>query len=131
MHASASVLLVEDDADIRETLRTMLELDGYRVAEAENGRRALELLQAGARPSVILLDLMMPVMNGWQFREEQNRDPGLAAIPVVVISGDGRIAEKANGLGAAGCLRKPVDLDLLLATVARFAAREGAAPGLA
>jgi two-component system response regulator MprA len=97
------------------------------VTTAEHGRRALELLRAGLRPGVILLDLMMPVMNGWQFRDEQAHDPQLSPIPVLIISGDGRVAEKTTALGAAGYLRKPIDLDVLLGTVARFVRPELAA----
>jgi two-component system response regulator MprA len=102
-----SVLVVEDEGDIRGMIRLALELEGYVVFEATDGRRALEQLRAGLRPSLILLDLMMPGMNGWEFRAEQGRDPELAAIPVVLISGDDRLQQsavelKTGGTGRAG-----------------------------
>jgi CheY-like chemotaxis protein len=71
-------------------------------------------------PSVILLDLMMPVMDGWQFRTEQLRDPALAAIPVILISADGTVREKAAALSAAAFLRKPIDVEQLLALVRQY-----------
>jgi CheY-like chemotaxis protein len=71
-------------------------------------------------PDLILVDLMMPVMNGWQFRAEQMRDPSISGIPAVVISGGDRVAEHTKALGAADYLRKPIDLDVLLATVQRY-----------
>src|SRR4051794_18478515 len=80
------VLLVDDDGSVRESLTELLEADGYRVVAAENGLRALALLRAGVRPSVVLLDIMMPEMDGWDFRLQQLRDPELALIPVVVVS---------------------------------------------
>ncbi len=121
------VMLVEDDPDIRAMISQLLELEGYRVVAFANGVEALRELRAGLSPAVILLDLMMPVMNGWQFRAEQTQDPRLAAIPVVVISGDGRVSDKSPQVEADGYLRKPIDLDVLLAAVARFALPESAA----
>jgi CheY-like chemotaxis protein len=117
-----SVMLVEDDADIRAMISMLLELEGYRVVATSNGNDALQLLREGERPGVILLDLMMPVMNGWQFREQQARDPAIAGIPVVIISGDGRAPEQSSVIDVAGFLKKPIDLELLLATVQRFTA---------
>lgn len=115
------VMLVEDDLDIRGMITMLLELEGYRVLATSDGHDALRMLREGERPCVILLDLMMPLMNGWQFRDEQTRDPALAEIPVVVISGDGRGAEKSESIHAAGYLKKPIDLETLLATIERFA----------
>ena len=114
------VLVVEDDPDVRSMISILLGLEGYDVSSAENGQEALDLLHAGQRPQLILLDLMMPVMNGWQFRAAQVRDPELADIPAVVISGGDRIAEHTRALGATDYLRKPIDLDVLLATVQRY-----------
>jgi CheY-like chemotaxis protein len=74
-----------------------------------DGRSALARLRGGERTCLILLDMSMPVMNGWQFREEQLKDRALARIPVVVCTADGRAAEKARAIGAAGWLRKPID----------------------
>jgi CheY-like chemotaxis protein len=119
-HAGRGVLVVEDDPDIQQVLRFALEMAGYPVATADNGVEAIRQLQAGAPPCLILLDLMMPVMDGWQFRAEQQRDPALAAIPVVVISADGRVPQKAASLGAAGYMRKPVDFDRLVEVVRRY-----------
>jgi CheY-like chemotaxis protein len=119
--ADRPVMLVEDDSDIRAMISQLLELEGYQVLATSNGIDALEMLRGGQRPFLILLDLMMPVMNGWQFRAEQARDETIAGIPVVVMSGDGRAAEKTEQVRAAAFLKKPIDLDLLLATVERFA----------
>jgi CheY-like chemotaxis protein len=114
------VLVVEDDYAIRETLRELLEDEGYRVMWASNGKEALARLHERA-PRVILLDLMMPVMDGWEFRDAQQRDPALANIPVVVISADHGLDHKVSGLGVDGWLAKPFELDALLATVDRYA----------
>ncbi len=114
------VLVIEDDADVRTMISIMLTIEGYQVSTAENGQEALDLLRHGDHPNLILVDLMMPVMNGWQFRAEQVRDPNLARIPAVVISGGDRVAEHTRALGAADYLRKPIDLDVLLATVQRY-----------
>lgn len=117
------VLVVDDDPDILEALRFVIEGAGYEVRSADNGREALERMRNEPQPAVVILDLMMPVMNGWEFRAEQSRDPELAEVPVVVLTGDGRIAAKATTLGAQGYLKKPVALAELLATVASHAPR--------
>ena len=115
---SGTVLIVEDDLDTREMLGRFLELEGYRVETAENGKRALERLGSGMGACVILLDLMMPVMDGWQFRQEQIRDASLADIPVIVVSAAGR--ERLEKIHANAYLSKPVDLDELLGCVTQF-----------
>ena len=115
---SATVLIVEDDLDTREMLGRFLELEGYTVETAENGKRALERLGSGVGACVILLDLMMPVMDGWQFRQEQIRDAALANIPVIVVSAAGR--ERLEKIHANAYLSKPVDLDELLGCVTQF-----------
>src|SRR5262245_59582395 len=79
-----SVLIIEDDPDIREALAEILEDEGYATVLAGNGREALDHLAKSEMPALILLDLMMPIMDGWQFRDEQRRSPSYAAIPVVV-----------------------------------------------
>lgn len=112
----ASVLIVEDDPDTREMLERFLELEGFDVRTAANGKLALEALEADNRLSVILLDLMMPVMNGWQFRQEQSRDPRLSHIPVVVVTAAGARGD-IPAIAADAWLSKPVDLDRLLATI--------------
>src|ERR1044071_1184503 len=76
------ILVVEDDSAIREVLTDVLESEGYQVLNAANGREAIQLLRSSTLPCLILLDLMMPVMNGWQFRDEQRQDPLLAPVPV-------------------------------------------------
>jgi CheY-like chemotaxis protein len=115
-----TLLVVEDDPDIRAMLAQLLEFEGYEVFSAGNGREALERLRQGVRPVLLLVDLMMPVMDGWQFLEERSHDPELASIPVVVFSGDGSIGNSA-GLPVSGYLRKPIDCNALLETVGRFA----------
>jgi CheY-like chemotaxis protein len=117
---SREVLVVDDDFEIRDVLSQLLEEEGYRVQSAANGQEAIGRLRAGATPCVILLDLMMPVMNGWQFRSEQAADPALAQIPVVVISASRNIDEKALALDAADLLHKPLELDHLLDVVSRY-----------
>ncbi len=120
--SSPSVMVIDDDPDILEVTRFVLENAGYRVATAANGADALASLRE-AKPGLILLDLMMPVMNGWEFRAEQTRDPELAAVPVVVITGAGNAAARAAPAGVAGLLEKPVDLDTLLSAVGRYCKR--------
>jgi CheY-like chemotaxis protein len=117
--ACKDVLVVEDDKDIRETLQQVLELEGYRVTTATNGKEGLESLKGIDRPCVILLDLMMPVMNGWEFLEAHRTDTTLATIPVVVVSAAG---DKAKSAPAAGFIKKPVDLESLLNVVRRYCA---------
>lgn len=114
------VLIVEDDAAVGTSLLEALREEGYAADWVTNGRDALAYLRARPAPRLILLDLMMPVMDGQEFRAEQLRDPALAGIPVVVLSGDGRAPEKASGLNADGFLRKPVTLETLLALVERY-----------
>ena len=114
-----SILIVEDDLATRDALSMILQDEGYTVATAGNGQEAIDRLRQAAPPNLILLDLMMPVMDGWQFRTALARDPALAAIPVVILSADGSVQQKAATLGAAGYLQKPVDITTLLDTVQR------------
>ena len=109
-------MIVEDDRDTREMLGRFLELEGFAVSSAANGDLALQALHRDGKPCVILLDLMMPVMNGWQFRAAQQQDPGLASIPVVVITAAGP-RQEIPPISADGWLSKPVDFDRLLATI--------------
>ena len=115
---SATVFIVEDDLDTREMLARFLELEGFHVESAENGKLALERLSGGMHASVILLDLMMPVMDGWQFRQAQVQNKELAKIPVIVVSAAGR--ERIERIDADAYLSKPVDLEELLGCVAQF-----------
>ena len=113
----APILVVDDDTDLRETLGELLEEEGYEPRLFENGRTALEFLRHGERPRLILLDLMMPEMNGWQFREEQLKDAGLKDIPVVVMTASRGI--EANPISAQEILYKPVGLGELIDAVER------------
>jgi CheY-like chemotaxis protein len=99
-------------------LGRFLELEGFDVELAANGKQALERLSSGVHPCVILLDLMMPVMDGWQFRREQVRDRDLADIPVIVVSAAGR--ERIAEIDANAYLTKPVDLEQLLERVSQY-----------
>jgi signal transduction histidine kinase len=109
------ILLVEDDEDLRTEVASFLSSEGYEVASVANGRAALEHLKRSAAPDVILLDLQMPVMDGWEFRLAQRSDAFLASIPVVIVSGDRRADEKK--LDAEGFLAKPFDDEQLLACI--------------
>ena len=125
-HPPRRVLLVEDDDLIRQALTTILEVEGYAVLTAADGEEALRRLQGPQPPDLILLDLMMPGMDGWQFRREQRQDRALASIPVVVFSAVDLAEQKAAGLGAAGHLEKPVEPRKLLATIRRLCGPAGA-----
>jgi len=114
---SATVLIVEDDLDTREMLGRFLELEGYTVETAENGKRALERLGSGVGACVILLDLMMPVMDGWQFRREQKQDADIADIPLIVITATGN---RPVLIDAAELVMKPLDLTQLFAAIERY-----------
>ena len=114
----ATILVVEDNDDVREMMSVTLELEGHDVVTAANGRQALDKLHHGAEPCMILLDLMMPVMNGWQFQEEVAKDPKLADIPVVVVSA--MPGERCRRLPAAAFIPKPIDVDKLLDVVCEF-----------
>jgi CheY-like chemotaxis protein len=113
-----SILIVEDDRDVRGAMAALLEGEGYTVIEAEDGERALRHLRSSTLVCLILLDLFMPVMNGWKFRDEQLRDPSIAAIPVIVVSADAGARQKAAKLGAVGAMVKPIDFERLLDLVA-------------
>lgn len=118
------VLIVEDETDIRESLGELLSADGFVVTEAHNGRVALELLRGAAElPHVILLDLMMPEMDGEQFRREQLVDARLAGIPVVVMSAARDIVEAGERMRAFAVLKKPMSIDELVATLRGAAKR--------
>jgi CheY-like chemotaxis protein len=111
------VLIVEDDPDLREMMAQLLTLEGFRAATAVNGRDALEYLHKGQRPDVILLDLMMPVMDGWEFRRRQADDPALATVPVIVLSALDRTQTRAADFHGVDFLKKPLDFDRLLQLV--------------
>jgi two-component system, chemotaxis family, chemotaxis protein CheY len=112
-----NVLVVDDDADLRAALAEGLGAHGYTVALATDGADALAKLDAGARPDAIVLDLGMPRINGWQFRDLQKRAPALAGIPVLVLTGE----PSPLGIDARNVLPKPVELDHLAAAIRRVA----------
>lgn len=119
-----TVLIVEDDPDIRDTFRLLLEDRGYAVATACNGREALdELSTMERRPCLILLDLMMPVMSGPEFLEVVKNDPKRRGIPVLIVSAYAELADDSTL--AEGFLKKPVSLETLLSWVARYCPRSG------
>jgi CheY-like chemotaxis protein len=111
------ILIVDDHEDIRESLADVLAIEGYQVATAMNGRDALEYLKQNPAPCLILLDLTMPVMNGWDFRKVQLQDPDLADIPVVIVSGTNQHHNTVS-LQALKYYDKPVNIPDLLVTVA-------------
>jgi CheY-like chemotaxis protein len=113
-------LLVEDDRELRESLAELLKDSGFEVQCVENGREALDYLEGFPPPCLVLLDLMMPVMNGWEFREAQAKNEKLSGIPVVILTADGRADLKARALGVADYLRKPIDVDRLLGMIQRY-----------
>jgi CheY-like chemotaxis protein len=117
---SASILIVEDDEDVREAMLAFLEMKGYSVASAGNGREALDYLRDAPAPDLIITDLAMPVMDGRQFRREQLKDARLAAIPTLVITA---MADRTH-IDASEILLKPVDADLLLTAVSRHCGSE-------
>ena len=113
------ILIVDDEALLRMLIEDLLTEEGYRVDGAADGATALQFLQQGARPCLIFLDLMMPIMNGWEFRQQQLRDPHLATIPVVIVSAV-QAGRSLNALDPAGYLPKPLDFDRLLALAAQY-----------
>ena len=115
--ATGRILIVEDDDDVREALAAVLETHGYSTVTAEDGRQAMEHLRSAGGFCLILLDLFMPVMNGWAFRREQMQDPELANIPVLVISADSAAAKRAVTPGVVAAMTKPVEFDRLLQIV--------------
>jgi two-component system chemotaxis response regulator CheY len=113
-----AVIVVEDDADIREAVVTALELEGFHVFQAENGARALEVLRTMPHPSLVLADLMMPVMDGWQLIGALSQDDRLATLPVVIVS-----ANNEKSPGGFRQVRKPIDLDDLVKIVGELCMR--------
>ena len=112
------VLIVEDDEDLREMMAQLLTLEGFETATVANGREALDYLHQASKPDVILLDLMMPVMDGWEFRRQQQADPALAPVPVIVLSALDQ--NRASTLEATAFLKKPLDFDRLLSLVRTY-----------
>jgi CheY-like chemotaxis protein len=113
-NASRNILLIEDEADIRTILKDALEWEGYCVYTASNGKEGIEILPEIPAPSLILLDLMMPVMNGWEFADALETDRLYADIPIVTLSA---FSDPGKRIRAAGSIKKPVDWDDLFALV--------------
>ena len=120
----ANILVVEDNDDVREMMAVMLKLEGHDVSTAINGRDALDKLHSGGKPCLILLDLMMPVMNGWEFQSALEHEPDFKDVPVVVVSA--ATSELVKHSDAAAYLPKPVDMDQLLDVVCGFCDDESA-----
>ncbi len=114
------VLVVDDDADVREAIKDTLEQEGYAAAEASDGRDALSYLRSNPPPSLILLDWNMAPMNAPQFMQEFANHPGSGDIPVVLLTADARVEQKAESNGYAGYVKKPVKLELLLEILRRY-----------
>jgi len=117
----ARVLIVEDDIDFREHLTMLIRSRGHEVEIAVDGEEALLRLHVGEPPSLILLDLMMPEMDGWTFRARMLQDAKLAAIPIAVLSGVGSVGNEAQKLHIDHYLGKPVDLPALYRLIERYA----------
>ena len=114
------VLIVDDERDIREILQEALEFTGHRVYTAGDGAEALRVLGEIERPSVILLDLMMPIMDGAKFHKHQKQDPRFNDIPVVIISADCHLKRKSDEMGVNGFIQKPIELSELLKVTEGF-----------
>jgi two-component system, chemotaxis family, chemotaxis protein CheY len=113
------ILIVDDNDDVRESFVMLLMMHGYKATGASSGFGALRRLRDGMRPAVVVLDLRLPGMNGWEVLDHMQSDPVLAAIPVVMVSGDVHEAHKAEAHGLKNFLRKPVDPEALLEAIAR------------
>ena len=116
--AHCPVLVIEDDEGLREMMAQLLTLEGFQTATVANGQEALAYLHASSKPEVILLDLMMPVMDGWEFRRHQQADPALAGVPVIVLSALDQT--RAAMVDAEAYLKKPLDFDRLLDLVRQY-----------
>lgn len=117
-----SILVVEDDAGIRESLRLILEVENYAVTTAADGKEGLQKLATMPKPCLILVDLMMPVMNGWEFVKALEGNMLLASIPVVIVTA---YADSAKTIRASGIVKKPVNLDELLSFVRQHCGPSG------
>jgi CheY-like chemotaxis protein len=119
--ASPSVLVVDDDRNTRDLICSVLAGKGYVTASACNGKEALSYLRSSARhPRLILLDLMMPEMTGWEFRKAQKEDPAISEIPVAIITGLDKLEGQAQAFGAVDVLSKPSHVEALISLVSRF-----------
>jgi len=122
------LLFIEDDDATRRALAEALQADGFDVVTAAHGREALEFLRAGLRPSAILLDVMMPVMDGWDFRHIQLNDPALRDIPVLLVTASGFSLETIRKqFGDVELIRKPIPYAALRETLRRVCRRDSSA----
>ena len=113
-----SILVIDDDPDLRLLLSAVLKSEGYDVLTAENGAAGLSVLRTMV-PDLIILDFMMPVMNGWQFREAQAAIPQYAHVPIVCLSGYHAARRQAAALGMGACIQKPFEIEDLIKIVHR------------
>jgi CheY-like chemotaxis protein len=121
-----NILVIDDDYGIREALKAALEYEGYSVYTAENGQIALDLIQGGLRPCLIVLDLMMPVMDGWAFADRMAADQAYSTIPIVVVSA---FDDKAPDIKAKSIFKKPVNLKALFEVIKKWCSQEGLSHG--
>jgi CheY-like chemotaxis protein len=121
------VLIVDDDPVVRDALREALQVEGLTAVVAADGSEALGHLRRGIEPCLILLDLRMPGMNGWAFRDAQLQDPALACLPIALFSASRRGSDEVVRLGATDCLWKPVEIERVVDAVERACQRKGAA----
>jgi DNA-binding response OmpR family regulator len=115
-----TVLIVEDDADLRNSLAELLALRGFKVVTVEDGREALDTLASGLSPCLIILDLMLPIVNGWEFRSQQLADPRFSGIPTIILSGVNDLEAESQRLQAIAFVPKPLDIDFLFKTVEQY-----------
>lgn len=114
MTPCGTILIIEDDLAIREALAQLLQFEGYEVREANNGQEGLDLLPTLKDPCLVLLDLMMPVMDGWEFLSKKQNDSAIAAVPVLVVSA---VEEAGITTGSVGIIKKPIEFEVLLEAV--------------
>lgn len=112
-----TILVVEDDDDIRSVILDLLESEGYYTMAATNGKEALDILNKSPKPCLVLLDMMMPIMNGREFLDIVMKDSMLAPLPVLIVSA---IADASNSKGSVGFLKKPIDIDVILEVVGQY-----------
>ena len=117
---TGEVLIVEDDPEIRTALRDLLADEGCTLVEATNGLQAMEYLKGGSRPRLIILDLAMPIVNGWEFRIAQRANPAFAEIPVVILSARPEKAADIAWMDVVDFFPKPIDVERFLGTVRRY-----------
>lgn len=116
-----SILVVEDDDDIRNAIVDLLETEGYSTEAAVNGKDALDKLEVIPKPCLVLLDMMMPIMNGREFLDTVMKNSHLAPIPVLIVSA---VADKTNTEGSVGFLKKPIDIEVVLKVVGQYCQSE-------